>query len=364
MNAFVRRNLPLIALACFAFMVIIAVMTAGPVLGWDYTSYVDAAGRALHGTPLYDATADVAGPRGTYLYPPPFAIAVMPFAVLPDQVGLWLWVILGIASFVAAVAILPVDVPVRWAILLLGALDWPLLYSFRLGQVGPLLFLLFAIGWRWMDRPIVLGLSMAAGGLIKVQPLILMCWAILVGKVRAATTALVAVVAAAAVATILFGTSVWLAYRDLLGRISTPITTPHNFTPGAIAYQQGVPEDAATVIQVLCIIAVVLVMLISIAKTSTEVSYLTAVIASQLLSPILWDHYAVLLLLPVAWLLQRGRWWAAAIPLLTSIPAILLLPPAVYLVVFAMGFLGPLVVDLMDRRRGAAVAVPLTLGSA
>ena len=35
-------------------------------------------------------------------------------------------------------------------------------------------------------------------------------------------------------------------------------------------------------------------------------SYLVAVVASQLLSPILWDHYAMLLLLPVAWLLDRG----------------------------------------------------------
>jgi hypothetical protein len=65
MTAFASRNLSLIALACFAFMVIVAVMTAGPILGWDYTSYVDAAGRAVHGTPLYDAAAEVAGPRGT-----------------------------------------------------------------------------------------------------------------------------------------------------------------------------------------------------------------------------------------------------------------------------------------------------------
>ena len=35
-------------------------------------------------------------------------------------------------------------------------------------------------------------------------------------------------------------------------------------------------------------------------------SYLVAVIVSQLLSPILWDHYALLLLLPVAWL-RRPR---------------------------------------------------------
>ena len=36
---------------------------------------------------------------------------------------------------------------------------------------------------------------------------------------------------------------------------------------------------------------------------TAEASYLVAVVASQLLSPVLWDHYALLLLLPVAWLL-------------------------------------------------------------
>ena len=48
-------------------------------------------------------------------------------------------------------------------------------------------------------------------------------------------------------------------------------------------------------------------------------SYLATVIVSQLLSPILWDHYALLLLLPVAWLVDRGHWWAVAFVLVTPI---------------------------------------------
>ena len=91
---------------------------------------------------------------------------------------------------------------------------------------------------------------------------------------------------------------------------------------------------------------------------ASEVSYVTAIMASQLLSPVRWDHYAIILLIPVAWLLQRRYWWAVAIPLLTSIPSILLAPTAVYLVVFAAGLIGPLFVDMVergDRLRAAAV---------
>ena len=46
--------------------------------------------------------------------------------------------------------------------------------------------------------------------------------------------------------------------------------------------------------------------------------WLTVVVASQFLSPVLWDHYALVMLLPTAWLLDRGHPWAAAIPLATS----------------------------------------------
>ena len=53
---------------------------------------------------------------------------------------------------------------VRWAIVLLAGLSWPFVYAIKLGQVGPILFLLFAIGWRWLDRPVRLGVAMRARG--------------------------------------------------------------------------------------------------------------------------------------------------------------------------------------------------------
>ena len=40
------------------------------------------------------------------------------------------------------------------------------------------------------------------------------------------------------------------------------------------------------------------------------------IVASQLLSSPLRDHYAALLLIPTAWLVARGRTWALIFPLL------------------------------------------------
>ena len=143
-----------------------------------------------------------------------------------------------------------------------------------------------------------------------------------------------------------------------MGRVSDPITTPHNFTPGAVAYQAGVSRETALAHPVgldgrwspspssprrcgcrPC------------RRTSI------AVVASQLLSPILWDHYALLLLLPVAWLIERGWTWAALIPLATCILLIGFVPPVTYPIAFGVTLFALLAAGFQDRgRRSRAFA--------
>ena len=78
------------------------------------------------------------------------------------------WIGLLLVSFLVGVAILPVRTNIRWLVLLLAAQSWPFLYGIKLGQAGLLPFLLFAIGWRWLDtRPVVLGMSAGLGAAIR-----------------------------------------------------------------------------------------------------------------------------------------------------------------------------------------------------
>ena len=87
-----------------------------------------------------------------------------------------------------------------------------------------------------------------------------------------------------------------------------------------MAYQLGVSRDTAALLQwVSMALAVARVRGRRAVAGSGVRRILVAVIASQLLSPILWDHYALLLLLPVAWLLDRGHWWAAVFVLATPV---------------------------------------------
>jgi len=307
---------PVGSLLLLAVMVGLVGAVAGKTFGYDFEAYIGAAHRLVSGQRLYDPSVSVAGGFAIYLYPPPFALAVAPLLLLPDDVARVVWFVAMAACLPAGAALLPVRRDVRWLIVILGALDWPFLYSVKLGQVAPLLFLLFAAAWRWRDRRDVLGAAIAIGTLVKVQPGLLIPWAAVTRRLPAAAVASAAVVAAAAVGTLATGPGAWADYAALLGRVSAAVTTPHNCSPGAVLYQAGVPETLAGLVQTASILAAAAAVLLAWRFAAPEASLMVTIVASQLLTPLLWDHYAALLLLPVAWLLERNRTWAVAFPLL------------------------------------------------
>lgn len=319
--------------------------SAGATLGYDYQAYAQAAHRLLEGRPLYDANVDLAGGFAIYLYPPPFAFSVVPFALLPGSLGTWTWLGALVAAFLAGTAILPVRQGVRWTIVVLAALSLPFLYSVKLGQVEPLLYLCFAIGWRSIDEPFPHGLAVAAGALTKVQPALLFAWMGLTRRRRAFVVGLVACGGAALVATLITGVGTWTDYVSLLGRVSQPVTTPNNMTPGAVAWRAGTSLELADTIQWAAVAATVAITLFAWLRRDPATGFVVGVVASQLVSPLVWDHYAMLLLLPVALLLERRQWWAAAIPVLTWVQI-----PVIYPLVFAAGLLGPVLTSSRDER--------------
>ena len=313
-------------------------LPAGAVglLGYDYLAYDLAVDRLFAGQPIYDATAQEFGPFGLFFYPPPFLLLVLPVALLPLTLAIWTWTVLLTAASLVAVAIMPIARRTLWWMLLLAALSWPLLYAIKLGQVGPIALLLFAIGWRWLDQPRPLGLSIGLGTIIKVQPALLIGWALVTGRRRAAVVALVVVVVLGLLATIFTGPGAWFDLASLLARVSKPIETPHAFGIGRLAFEAGAPFEVATFIHWANFALAVVVVAFTVLRGSAVAGYMAVAVASQFLSPVLWDHYALVLLLPTAWLLDRGRLWAALIPMVTSTPLVLMQIelPAAYPIAF------------------------------
>ena len=332
-----RDRLLVAALPVAAVVAVIVVVSAAVVssaaagtLGFDFLSYDVAVRRFFAGGILYDQHFDYTGAFGLFYYPPPFVLLAAPLAVLDPTLAAWIWSGVLVAAFVAGVGLMPVDTRTRWLVLLLGGISWPLVYAIKLGQVGPILLVTFAIGWRWMDRAWPLGIATAIGTAIKLQPALVFVWAVLTGRRRAAAAGLIVLAVLAILATIVAGPSSWVDQATLLARVSKPIDTPHNMTPGRVAFEAGLPYAVAWAVQVANWLLVAVVVLVATLRCRPVASYLAVVVATQLVSPILWDHYALLLLLPVAWLLSRGRAWAVFIPLATSVVFVGGIPPIVY----------------------------------
>jgi alpha-1,2-mannosyltransferase len=325
-----------LGLAVVYAALIIRSAAALDTLGYDYLAYDLAVDRLLAGQPIYDPNAQEFGPFGLYFYPPPFLLLVLPVALLPQALAIWTWTVLLTAASVAAVAVMPVARRTFWWVLLLAALSWPLLYAIKLGQVGPIALLLFAIGWRWLDQPRPLGLSIGLGTVIKVQPALLIGWAVVTGRRRAAVIAVAVVAVLGVVATLFTGPAAWFELAALLSRVSKPIETPNAFGVGRLAFEAGASFEVATLVHWANFALAGLMVAVTVLRGSAVAGYMAVVVASQFLSPVLWDHYALVLLLPAAWLLDRGHLWAAAIPLATSTLLVLMqiAVPAAYPIAF------------------------------
>jgi hypothetical protein len=339
-----RAALPIVAVAVLALGLAGTLLAAGDTLGFDFKAYDTAIDRLAAGGPLYDMSYTQTGGFGLFYYPPTFAPLLVPWAFIGEPAATWSWIVLSIVAFVIGVAILPVSRSVRWWTLLLAGLSFPFVYAVKLGQVGPVLFLLFAVGWRGLDSAAGLGGSAALGAAIKIQPGLILVWALLTRRFRAVILGALVLAGLVAISTVMAGTGAWSDFLTLLRAVSDPITTPHNFTPGAIAFQLGLPVGVAAAIQAVNTILAVGAIVVAVRGAPDEAGYLVAVIASQLVSPILWDHYAMILLMPVAYLLSAGRWWAVVIPLMTAWPLVDIVPPIAYPVAFWVAVLAVLAV--------------------
>jgi alpha-1,2-mannosyltransferase len=321
------------------------ILTAAESLGYDYYVYSTAAERFLSGEPLYDTSITRTGVGNVYQYPPPFVAVAVPFALLGFDLGNAAWIAALLVCFVVGCAIIPVRWEVRLAIFLAGATGWPLIFGVRIGQVVPILFLLFAIGWRWLDRPGVVGAIAAFGALIKLQPVVLLGWLAAVGSWRGVAIGVGTGIAATAVAA-LVGLGQWADMLTLLRNLADATDVSANVSLGASAYALGVPQEVAGILQSISVVAVLGFVVLCARRSSREASYLVAVIASQIISPIVWTHYALILLLPVAWLLQRRQWWAVLIPLSQAWVLLPFMPLLAYPVAFYVALIG---VPLVDR---------------
>jgi alpha-1,2-mannosyltransferase len=350
----------LIGAVAWAFLILNAAAANGQ-LGYDFKAYDLAVDNLLAGQSMYDTTVTSMGAFGLFFYPPPFALLILPFALLPEGIGVLVWTLALVTASVSAIALLPVSPRTRYIVLLLAALSWPLVYAIKLGQVGSVLLLLFAIAWRGIDRPAPFGLATGIGTVIKLQPGLVIGWAIVTGRRTAAMIGIAVFAVLALLITLVAGTQPWSDWLAVLGNVSRPVLAENDMGVGRQAYLAGVPLAAAQGLHYVNVAVVILVTFVASLRATPIASFMAVVVASQFVSPVLWDHYALLLLLPVAWLIDRGYVWAAVIPFVTSTVLVGITPGMAYPILFWVTLLAVTWAGLRDR--GAAMQRARTMAA-
>jgi hypothetical protein len=335
-------------LAVVAAYIAFGLRTASNTLGCDFLAYYNAAEHWLAGQAIYDLTIGSTGTCGTYQYPPPFVLMALPFSLFGFAVGTWLWIAFLLACWAVGTAILPVRLGTRWVVLLLGAVGWPLIFGVRIGQVTPVLYLIFASAWRSLDRPVWLGVSVAIGTIVKLQPGLIAVWLATRRQWRAIEVAVVAGLTIVVVAAIV-GLRDWFGLLTLLRSLTNAVDIPVNMAIGATLHTLGLDLGLAGTIQSLNTVVILGLVVLAGLRLPRTPGFLVAVVATQLISPIVWAHYALLLLLPVAWLLDRRQWWAAAIPLVHVWVLLGIVPNWTYALAFHATLVALFVVGLRAR---------------
>jgi hypothetical protein len=281
--------------------------------GWwvppDAVIFIGAGDAVLAGqSPYLDASAlgdDVDADFG-YVYPPLLAIAISPLSLLSGPTAAMLWTVVLIGCVVGALWLLGVR---DWRCYLV-ALLWPFnRVALDWGRIDPLLVLLVAATWRFRDKPWSAATSTGAAVATKLFLWPLALWLLVTGRRRAAALSVVMTLGLILLPWAAIGFADLLQYPELLRKVSGQEYA--SFSATALAHAVVSDEVFARGV-VVAIGALLLAFAVRCARNpdwarrEQDRRSLTIILAASLvLSPVVWNDYFVLLLVPVA--LARPR---------------------------------------------------------
>jgi hypothetical protein len=309
---------------------------------YDYRGGLYNAGWAiLHGRSFYEpgflahqtAIMNAGGIARGELYTNPFSIPVYPafanvaivgLALLPFAASAFLYTLLSVAAMVASLWLLDVrDIRCHAAALV----SWPFLYGAYLGAIGPWLVLGVAALWRWRDRVWPAAVSLAVIVAAKIFPWTLGVWLWMTGRRRAAICAAIAGAAITLGAWAIIGFSGMIEYPRMLSEMSA-LQVGRAVSVATVLVVAGASSTLATA-TVLALGGLLLAIAARLARRpgGERPAFGLAVIAALTATPIVWEHYLVLLFVPIALASPRfSRLWLVPLvmPLLESFSTVVI----------------------------------------
>lgn len=314
-------------------------LSATPNWAEDFEAYRDASVRLAEVGTLYltSSLESAFGPQGggLYLYPPPFGIAMTPFTGLPAETGAVLWYGFKLAALLVACLLMPVRLETRMLALGVSVFGFAVLRDLTMGNVSTLLLVPLAAGWRWLDRPAG-SIALAVATAVRASTGAFLLWFLMRRAWRPLGWMIGTGLALILLSLPFVGIEGYRDYFTLLGNVSVTDELNQNRHVVALALGLGLPPERTWLVLLPTVVVALGAIGLS-TRRDVEVGYMVAVAASLLLAPLMWDHYLVALLLPAAFLFERGRTWAIGLPLLSWLPPPLL--PFVALGTLALPFL-------------------------
>jgi len=274
---------------------------------FDFSIFLQAAHDVRAGDNPYVDPESVSEGATPYAYPPLLAIVLIPATALPDDVS-------G-SSPVAILVSLGLIACVVGTLLLLGVRDWrcypvallypPTLENVEYGALGPVLALLVALAWRYRERVGAVAVSLGAAITLKLFLWPLAVWLAATRRWKAAAGAALVALALALGSWAVIGFGGIGDYPELLRRLSD-LEAESSYSAYAMLVALGLPATLAHVVTAVATIALLaLAWQLAHGADGDRRAFTLALAAGLVLTPILWLHYLVLLVVPIA--LARPR---------------------------------------------------------
>jgi hypothetical protein len=257
---------------------------------------------------MWQAGHDVITGQSPYpfVYPAPAAFLMAPFGALPWGVAVVAFTLTLVGALILALRLLGVR---DWRCYAVALASLPMASSIMIGTLSPLLAVAAAAAWRYRDRGIVVASAIVAAVVTKIFLWPLVIWLLATRRFRTAATAVALGVALTLGSWAMLGFDGLRDYAGGLERIAG-LVQERSYSPFALFRLLGLSSGSARLaVAALTIAALAAIVAVARGHDGDRRSFILALGAGFLASPIIWMHYLVVLFVPIA--LYRPRLTAA-----------------------------------------------------
>jgi Glycosyltransferase family 87 len=244
--------------------------------------------------------------------PPSILLLFLPFGLLPVLAGGLLFIAFSAAGIVVALRLLGVR---DWRCYALAFAAYPVITGLSDGNASPLLLLGAAVMWRWRERLWSPALALAGMVLLKIFPWVLGAWFVIRRRWRALALSVVVALVTTGLAWAVIGFASMLQYPKMLVQFAQSF---HGTGPSltSLLFWMGVSMSVAQLISLAVAGMLVAAAWRLVGRAADEGrAFGLVVVASLIAAPYIWDHYTVLLFVPIA-LCSRSFSWVWLLPVL------------------------------------------------